>query len=568
MQDKRYAGLAGGSNSGNDAVKVGGSGTMTASPPEKTSDFYQGQKVALGVDASKETWYTKGYKTVTFCLYTDDGLNVLDRSKLGLVVHPDTQTDPKVTMTSVGPQFAVQKDGDTYTASVVVLGRVSSSDYGFIRWNIQVEGVDGQGKPLPVITLDGTNFGASTDYGYGSNAVAMNTLQSSGNRVIQGVADNSFQLANAIYVSNAQVLQADATTPEPKTFSAFISALHGDLSKFTFWKSDKQTKYDKIQVDGVDTYVWIDSDANGVFSFYVTSNLAQGVYSDTLLMTVGNAQVPVARVIVSSKGLTSVDATLPAPYFDIAQGSEVHLSASDALLDISIPRAIMRGAFQTNDTLSLMVNNVLQSANVTYDVPSGGAWIAEGFPDCFQVSSNSLGPTSGGKGVVLSYAVLRDGQVGSQSTMIPFTIYSPSNGTGNIPPVSNPIYPRPTIIENKNWLDLDFDSVEKGLTFHIAWGAGWTPKVNDVINLFLWFDGWNRDDPETEVSPNPKFPVKVGATDLTNGYVEVSVDYGTFAGYIRGPRGERSTVYMNYQVPGASDYSEPTPVMNIDTDPD
>ena len=144
------------------------------------------------------------------------------------------------------------------------------------------------------------------------------------------------------------------------------------------------------------------------------------------------------------------------------------------------------------------------------------------------------------------------------------------SGNGPQPYPPQPRYLAPIMVGNEECTNITFDMIENGATIKISWdGAGWTPVVGDQLTLYLFFDGWNGG-----IAVNQTQVIKfnaIVATDLTNNYATQVVDYKYFAGFSEGPQGQKSTVFLQYQVPddGANKpgYSIATRTMYIDTVP-
>lgn len=521
---------------------------LNATPQDGTTSLYQGQKVALTVPTTGLS--SAGYSSIAFQLYRKDDLKVLDSSKAGLVVHPDSAAD--VTQT-------VQTDSDTFVLNAVVLGQVSQNDFGYCRWNVDVTGAN------PDLALGGTHLSPSTDYGYGTLAVYANELY--GVKQIEGNTI-TFDASKAIKIDNYQISDAGTKSAiETVKFSAFVEAKTGDLTYFDFWDSN-ETKLNKIQVDGKDKYVWIDSDDTGKFSFYITSNLSDGAYSDTLIMQTGNEARNIAQVVVTNPQGITPSANLAAPQPDQIAGSILTVPSSDSIVMVSIPPTFSQDAIQPGDMLIPCLGDgppYTLLLNAFY-VADGNA--SDGFPDCFAIPVSALNISESGEENQLQYFVVSGAQA-SMSSNLSFTAKgAPSNGPQPYPP--QPRYLAPVMVGNEQCLDINFDMVEKGVTMKISWdSAGWAPIAGDQLTLYLFFNGWNGG-----VAVNQPQVIKldpIGTQDLTNKYATCVVDYKYLAGFAEGPQGQQSTVFLQYQVPddgtNRPGYSIATRTMNIDTVP-
>lgn len=524
--------------------------TVTATPPDGTLTLYQGQKISLSVPTTGLS--TAGYTSIAFQLRSNDDFSSLDRSKAGLVVHPDSAAD--VTQT-------IHSDSDTFLLNAIVLGSVSQSNLGFCRWNVDVSG---SGSDL---TLDGSHLSPSTDYGYGTNAIYANELY--GVKQIEGNT-TTFDASKAIKIENYQICDnsRDRNAITNVKFSAYVNGKTGDLTNFDFWDAN-ETKLSKIQVNGTDTYVWIDSDDTGKFTFYITSNLSKGAYSDTLVMQIGNEVRNIAQVIVTTPGGVTNSSNLAGPQPDQVAGTTLTLARSDTIVMVSIPPGNDPDAIQEGDILIPCLG-----FDPPYKLLLNAFYVADhdastGFPDCFAIPSSALDISKSGEQNQLQYFVIR-GAEASLSSEFSFTAMGAVSGNGPQPYPPQPRYLAPIMVGNEECTNITFDMIENGATIKISWdGAGWTPVVGDQLTLYLFFDGWNGgiavDQPQVI-----KFKAIVAA-DLTNNYATQVVDYKYFAGFSEGPQGQKSTVFLQYQVPddGANKpgYSIATRTMYIDTVP-
>lgn len=518
-----------------------------ATPADGAKSLYQGQKVALTVDTTslKENNYT----TISFLLHRNDDFTILDQLKAGLMVHPDNSNN-QVPIT----------DSDTYAFNAVVFGKASQSDFAFCRWNVEVDG-GSQGA----LTLNGKYLPPSSDYGYETNAVSAGALY--GLKQIPGNT-TTFDASKAVVVNGYQIFDKNNAAIKTETFSACITSKNGlDLTNFDFWDATHK-KLSKVSVDGKEKYVWVDSDGTGQFTFYVTSPLPTGIYSDTLVMMIGNESPEIAQVIVGDLGSVDADSNLPAPQPDGMTGSELRVPPSMSIVPISIPQPLFPGGdgIQAGDMLVLRVNGVaLLNSFVLADhgISNGG------YPDCFLVPASALSISGDGASNVLDYIVLRDSSSSALSSEFPFVAYGDSSsGIQPFPPTKK--YQMPVFTDGLDYTDIDFTRVEKGLGVKISWeNANWAPASGDVLTLSIGFAGWNEDVADNQIASVP-FPA-ISSQDLTNKYATFVVDYKYFAGFVKGPAGQPSKVFMQYQVPddgvNQAGYSFPTPTMHIDTVP-
>lgn len=513
-----------------------------ATPVDGDKTLYQGQKIALSVSTSNLK--SNNYDSIKFEIAWSDDFSSLDKLKAGLIVHPDSVANTTQSITTA----------DTYDLDVVVFGQWSTTNFGFCRWNVDVTG-----PGLPDLSLNGNHLGAeSTDYGYGTSTISAGNLYAI--KLIPGNT-TTFNEAASIKVSGYQINDASGNAITTAQFSACVVAKNGNLDNFDFWDKN-HAKLNKIRVGGHDTYVWIDSDTNGSFTFYVSSNLASGMYSDTLTMLIGNEDPVIAQVIVGTPEKGHGSSLLRAPVPDDAEGDTLLLKSTDYFVVASVPRPPVPNAIQSGDVLIPIVNNKLQLNSFFI---ANGNGIPNGFPDCFSIPVAAF---TVGADNVLKYMTVRQNQVGFSSEAT-YQVTGTGN-SGNIPPYPQmPLYEAPIIVGNEACLAIDFDMVENGLTVKIQWlGGGWAPVSGDVLKLIIVFNGWNAGGAVHAAQTVP-FP-PIDSTDLTNGYAQFVVGYQYFAGWVPNGR-DQSTVFLQYQVPNdgtnAPGYSTATKTMNIDTVP-
>lgn len=533
--------------SNNDASKVGGAKITGATPNDGSVTLYQGQKIALSVQT--QGLKTGNYTTATFELFQNSDFTDLDATEFGFVVHPDSQS--KITQT-------VATDADTYKLNAVVLGTPSQTSYDYTQWNVSITGAGS----LTPITLSGAHH-KDGSFSYFSSSVSTDSLYgvvliSGGTQAFTG------DITKAILVSGYQVHDT-AGNALPNQFSGFVTAMQADLTNFDFWDYTTHQKLNKVQVKNVDTYVWIDSDANGKFAFYVTSNLSVSadVYSDTLNLTIGDQSVQIAQVIVGQDINLNGSSLVPAPYATYETGTTLTLSPTQTEVSVSIKKPITRDALQVGDVLLMYVNDSLMS-DIVYTIPAG--YSDGGIKDCFEVPVSAFKVSETGAVNSLQYVVLRDITVQASSKGSVTVIGASSNG--NLPQPSGRIYAPPIIVEDPSYLDLNYPMVREGLTVKVSWaGTGWVPKQGDKLALYIHTSGWNSVSGDgNNVVTKFEFP-PVGPTDLTAGFVSKLIGYKTFAGFHNSTTtGQSSTILMQYQMPNG-DYSLPTPNMKINTVP-
>lgn len=528
-------------------VKVGNPDINGATPTDGTVTLYQGQKIALAVNTTDLN--TTGYTQIKFELLKNADLTVLDNTKAGLIVHPDSTGQTTQTITAA----------DDYTIKAIVNGAQSTQRLYYCRWNVEVTGAS-----LDPLALKGTHL-QNGDYGYGTNKISVGPLFSM--RRIPG-GTSTFDAAAAFKIDNYQVSDG-APTPAPiaKTFSARIIGTKGNLDYFDFWDAG-QAKLPKIQVNGHDSHVWIDSGPDGKFNFYVTSNVADDMYVDTLRMMVGNQSPDIAMVIAGNTGDAVVNASLPAPMPNNAVGSNLSLGDHDSFVVASIPTLNDASAVQQGDLLIPLVNDVplVDSFFVANDDGVGA-----GFPNCFSIPVAALTTGTNGDLYKLSYMVVRGTEV-AISCDASYHV-SGTGQSGNLGPFpsSGAQYNAPTMSKNPAQLDIDFNMVADGFPVRISWDSSkWAPDLGTVLTLQLIFNGWNSSGAVNTIR-NVAFPAIVQA-DLDAKYQEVPVDYKYFAGFIKSGD-KQSTVCLQYIVPPVGSpqkpqaYSTPTNVMNINTVP-
>lgn len=529
--------------------KVDDPSVDNATPADGTTTLYQGQKIKLTVNTSNLA--TNNYDTIKFKIFEGPDFERLDVTKTGLIVHPDSIGNVTQTVTD---------SDDAYTINAVVFGTANSTHLGHCRWNIEVTGPAAQN--LPVLELNGTRLGPSTDYGYGTKSVRANRLY--GLRAIPGGVSDTFDENKAIKVSGFQIYDDKTKAPISAQFSACVQAKNGDLTYFDFWDANLQ-KLTKIKHNGVDSYVWIDSDANGKFTFYVTSNLTDDMYCDTLTMDIGDADPDIAEVIVGNPSDAGISSGLRAPSPDEAQGDLLKLESADTYVVASVPKLRIPNLVQRNDVLIPIVNGNLQLTSF-FTADSDG-WDA-GFPACFSIPVAAF--TGAADNIYeLQYMVVRDNTIVMSSTA-EYEVTGVGDPSGVIPPFTgSPRYLAPVMEDNPSGQLIDFAMVQDGVKVKISWaGAGWTPQANWVFTLYIIINGWDLNDKEVHSRTKVVLPA-VSGTDLTNNFQEIDVGYEYFAGIIEGD--PPSKLLMQYLVTddGGIDqgYSTPTKQMHINTVP-
>ncbi|GAB1584758.1 hypothetical protein PPNSA23_47010 [Phyllobacterium phragmitis] len=498
----------------------------------------------MTLDVQTSGLQSAGYTDIVFQLFADDDFSHADSSKPGLVVLPGQTVNQTVSAAT------------DYKVDAVVWGS-QSPDIAGTRWNVSVTG-----PHLPTLDLKGSKIQNSTDYGYATSAITAGPMFG----VVQ--IPNNVQTFDAGKALKINAYQINDTSGQPITtvpFSAFITADSEDLTNFDFWDAN-HNKLTKISSELVGDLTWIDSDATGKFTFYITCN-ASSAYSDTLTLNVGNQSPQIALIVAADPATLGISSILPAPKPSNVLGSDLNLSDQDTSVFIDIPKAVFPNVFQANDILILVVNGKVQPNTATAVV---AGYTTLPFKNFFNVSASDLNVSPDGASNTLQYINVRDGET-SLSSEFPFiAIGNSQSGPSPQPPTRK--YLMPEIVGNPGYLEIEYEDVVNGLTVKIDWsGANWAPNLNDVLKLTIQFNGWNWDGTTNTSAPVISFdPVASG--DLQNKYIQKTIEYRYFAGLIEDPStGAKSKLFMQYYVPASGNnqagWSQSTPLIDIDTVP-
>ncbi|YBV94574.1 hypothetical protein M1D80_00820 (plasmid) [Phyllobacteriaceae bacterium JZ32] len=523
-------------------VKPSG-GSVSGATPADASSLYMGQKVTLDVQTSG--LQSAGYTDVKFQVLANDDFTVIDDSRPGFVVLPGQTVDQPVTAST------------DYKLDAVVYGS-QSSDFTGTHWNVSVTGP----SPLPELKLNGSKIDDTGDYSYTTKDIQAGPMFG----VVQ-IPDNvqTFDASKALKVNAYQINDASGQPITNLPFSGYVTANTGDLTYFDIWDAS-HNKLTKVHSEGLGDLVWVDSDATGKFTFYVTCN-ASKAYSDTLALNVGGLGPQIALIVAADTATLGISSILPAPKPSNVLGSDLNLSDQDTSIFIDIPKAVFPNVFQAGDNLILVVNGRVQP-NTATTVEANYTTLP--FENFFNVSVSDLNVSPNGASNTLQYINVR-GRAATLSSEFPFTaIGSGQSGPSPQPPTKK--YLMPEIVGNPGYLEIEYEDVVNGLTVKIDWsGANWAPNLNDVLKLTIQFNGWNWDGTTNTGAPVIQFdPVASG--DLANKYIQKTIEYRYFAGLIEDPgTGKKSQLYMQYYVPASGNnqagWSWPTHWIDIDTVP-
>ncbi|HTH76835.1 MAG TPA: hypothetical protein VL635_20805 [Trinickia sp.] len=500
-----------------------------ATPADGDNQLYQGQKIALTVKT--KDLQTANYEQIAFQIALDDLFNPIHDEVTGLLVHPDSVSNSSQ---------SISADTD-YTLNAVVFGTASTTDIGQCRWNVKVTGTG-----LPDLTLNGTYLTPSTDYGYGTSSVMTTKLY--GIKAIPGNT-STFDENAAIKISDYQVFKDDAssTAITGVQFSACVGSKSGDLTNFDFWDAN-QAPIPKIKDDnGKDTWAWIDSDQNGKFTFYVTSNLSSGMYSDTLTIAIGDSNQDIADVIVGDPKSGEVSSWLSAPTADDAVGGTLKLDSSVSYVIASVPRLLVANTVQRGDILFPIV--LAGAKNPTIKVLYNAFFVANhngfasGFPSCFSIPVDAFtGASDNTYG--LQYMVVRGTTVVLSST---WSCEVDGEGSNNIPPFDgSPKFPLPVMVGIADNQEINFNMVENGVKVKISWEqSAWQPEVGEWFILNIGINGTDISNNEVHSRQTVPLPA-ITQSDLDVKLQTIDVEYKYFAAIIKGK--SASTMFLQYEV--------------------